>query len=69
MTNTGYDNPQNMLAKRASGDSHKPFHFHNSPHIEMDSTPGAAGAHYSTIEDLLVWDFARTSNKLLKKNH
>lgn len=68
MTNTGYDNPHNVLAKRASGYTHGPFRFKISPYIEMDPAPGAAGALYSTIDDLFVWDCALTSNKLLKKN-
>ena len=46
MTNTGYDNPHNVLAKRASGYTHGPFRFQNSPYIDMDPARGAAWALY-----------------------
>ena len=33
----------------------------------MNPAPGAAGAIYSTVDDLFAWDRALTTNKLLKK--
>jgi len=67
MTNTGYDNPQKILSKRASGYTHGPFRVENSTYIEMDPAPGAAGAVYSTIDDLFLWERALATDTLLKK--
>ena len=67
MTNTGYDSPQKILSKRASGYTHGPFRIENSTYIEMDPTPGAAGAVYSTIDDLFLWNRALTTDTLLRK--
>ena len=68
MTNTGYDDPHELLSKRASGYTHGPFRVQNAPYIEMNPAPGAAGAIYSTVDDLFVWDRSLTTNKLLKED-
>lgn len=68
MTNTGYDDPYKLLSKRASGYTHGPFRVQNAAYIEMNPAPGAAGAIYSTVDDLFTWDQALTRNKLLKEN-
>ncbi|MBT7729172.1 MAG: serine hydrolase [Planctomycetaceae bacterium] len=67
MTNTGYDRPQKILDKRASGYTHGPFRIENSTYIEMDPAPGAAGAIYSTVDDLFLWNRALSTDTLLKK--
>ena len=68
MTNTGYDNPHELLTKRACGYTHGPFRVQNAPYIEMNPAPGAAGAIYSTVDDLFAWDRALATDKLLKEN-
>ena len=37
--------------------------------MDMDSSPGAAGAIYSTVEDMFLWDRALHSNQLLDEKH
>ena len=66
MKNTGYDHPENILSKRASGygvDNGKLF---NARYQNM-SIPFSAGAIYSTVEDFLLWDKELYSGKLLSK--
>jgi CubicO group peptidase (beta-lactamase class C family) len=64
MKNTGYDWPGTILAKRASGYQGKGATLANTQAIDMQQ-PYAAGALYSTVEDLLVWDQALYSEKLI----
>ncbi len=68
MINTGHDDPNQILSKRASGYTHGPFRIQNAPYIEMKPAPGAAGAIYSTVDDLFIWDCGLRSDRLLKKN-
>jgi CubicO group peptidase (beta-lactamase class C family) len=67
MRDTGYDNAATILKNRASGYSRllglAPA---NSAFIDM-SIPHAAGALYSTVLDLLKWDRALDSEKLLPR--
>jgi CubicO group peptidase (beta-lactamase class C family) len=67
MHDTGYDNFATVLKNRASGYSRllglAPA---NSMFIDM-SIPHAAGALYSTVLDLLKWDRALDSEKLLPR--
>ncbi len=67
MHDTGYDNATAILKNRASGYS-RVFNLAptNSAYIDM-SLPHAAGALYSTVDDLLKWDRALDSEKLVSK--
>ena len=65
MKNSGYDRNRYLLEKRASGYTYGPFGLENAEFIEMDSTPGAAGALYSTVDDMFLWDRALYTDKLL----
>src|SRR4029453_9425874 len=55
MTSTGYDRPGAILPHRASGYSRQGEAMVNAAYLDM-SIPHAAGALYSTVEDLLIWD-------------
>ena len=66
MKNSGVDRNRNILKNRASGYTYGPFGLVNADYIEMDSTPGAAGALYSTVEDMFLWDRALYTDKLLQ---
>ena len=66
MTNTGYDSHHKILNKRASGYEKKGFKYVNASYLDM-SIPYAAGALYSTVEDLFLWEKALTENKLVSK--
>jgi CubicO group peptidase (beta-lactamase class C family) len=65
MKSSGYDRNRYVIEKRASGYTYGPFGLENAEYIEMDSSPGAAGAVYSTIEDMFLWDRALHTDKLL----
>jgi len=67
MRNSGYDHPQTVLMGRAAGFAKQGTKFVNAVHYEMD-TPHAAGALYSTVEDLFLWDQALYTEKLVSKN-
>jgi CubicO group peptidase (beta-lactamase class C family) len=54
MKNTGYDHSEEILPKRAAG-YERTGRIVNAPFIDM-SVPFSAGALYSTVEDLLLWD-------------
>ncbi|MEO6730227.1 MAG: serine hydrolase [Ferruginibacter sp.] len=68
MTNTGYDHHGTLLKKRASGYEKKGRSYVNADFIDM-SVPHAAGALYSTVEDLYLWDQALYGNRLLRKEN
>jgi tetratricopeptide (TPR) repeat protein len=68
MNNTGYDHPRNVLKNRASGYEKNGSHYVNSNFIDM-SVPYAAGALYSTVEDLYLWSQALYGNQLLRKEN
>jgi CubicO group peptidase (beta-lactamase class C family) len=65
MKDTGYDHFGTVLKKRASGYELELTGPNNAPYLDM-SLPYAAGALYSTVEDLFLWDQALYTNKLLK---
>jgi len=69
MHHSGYDRNRYIIKKRASGYTYGPFGLENADYIEMDSTPGAAGALYSTVEDMFLWDQALYTDKLLDKKY
>ncbi len=66
MNNSGYDHPRTILMHRAAGYSRENNQFLNAIHFEMD-TPHAAGALYSTVEDLFLWDQALYTTQLVSQ--
>jgi CubicO group peptidase (beta-lactamase class C family) len=64
MANTGYDRHDRIIRSRASGYSNQGGAWSNAAYLDM-SIPHAAGALYSTVEDLYTWDQALYGDKLL----
>ncbi|MFH1253839.1 MAG: serine hydrolase [bacterium] len=64
MINSGYDKSSTVIKNRASGYSMSGDELINASYIDM-SYPAGAGALYSTVEDLYLWDQALYSEKLL----
>lgn len=64
MKDTGYDHPERILKNRASGYSNAGKTLVNARYLDM-TIPHAAGSLYSTVEDLLIWDQALYTEKLL----
>jgi CubicO group peptidase (beta-lactamase class C family) len=67
MNNTGCDHAEQVLPHRAAGyvfDGNGGYL--NDPPEDIFKTAWAAGALYSTVEDLSLWDQALTSGRLLK---
>lgn len=68
MKNTGFDWPEKILTKRAAGYERSGTELKNAPFLDM-SLPYAAGSLYSTVEDLLIWDKALRTEKLISKKY
>jgi len=68
MNNTGYDHNRPLLKNRANGYEKRGRSYVNANFIDM-SVPYAAGALYSTVEDLSLWDQALYGNQLLRKEN
>ncbi|KAF0248466.1 MAG: penicillin-binding protein beta-lactamase class C [bacterium] len=66
MENTGYDHNEKILLHRASGYTLKKDIVINAPFVDM-SIPFSTGGLYSTVEDLLVWDKALYTDRLVSK--
>jgi CubicO group peptidase (beta-lactamase class C family) len=66
MKQSGYDDPVRIIKNRASGYAPQGEGFINAAPIDM-STAYAAGALYSTVEDLLLWDQALYTEKLISR--
>ncbi|MFP5262629.1 MAG: serine hydrolase [Blastocatellia bacterium] len=66
MTNTGYDSPARIIKHRAAGYMPRGNVLINAPYLDM-TIPHAAGALYSTVEDLYLWDQALYTEKLISK--
>lgn len=66
MTNTGYDHSDVILKNRAAGYQMSKGKMVNASYLDM-SIPHAAGALYSNVEDLYLWDRALYTEKLVKK--
>jgi CubicO group peptidase (beta-lactamase class C family) len=64
MKDTGYDHWDTILENRASGYSRIAGRFTNALYLDM-SQPYAAGALYSTVDDLWIWDRALYTDKVL----
>jgi len=69
MKNSGYDRNRYVLEKRAGGYTRGPFEYSNADYMDMDSSPGAAGSLYSTVEDMFLWDRALYTYQLLDEKH
>ena len=67
MMNSGYGHTKPVLRNRAAGYSRGKDGLVNASYIDM-SIPHGAGALYSTVEDLYLWDRALYTEKLLNKS-
>jgi len=68
MNNTGYDHNGTLLKNRASGYDRTGRNYTNASFADM-SIPYSAGALYSTVEDLYLWDQALYTHQLLRKEN
>lgn len=66
MDDSGYDRGETVLERRAAGYAKTGNGYNNAPYLDM-SVPHAAGALYSTVQDLYRWDQALYGEKLLPK--
>ena len=66
MKNTGYDHHETIIPGRAAGYNKTFDGYENAPYLDM-TLPYSAGALYSTVEDLYLWDQALYTEKLLSK--
>jgi CubicO group peptidase (beta-lactamase class C family) len=66
MKATGYDHSEVLITKRAAGYANRLDGVRNADFLDM-SLPHAAGALYSTVEDLYLWDRALYGTKLLSE--
>lgn len=66
MKNTGYDDPLKIIPNRAAGYQKQAGKVINASYMDM-SVPYAAGSLYSTTGDLLIWDQALYTQKLVTK--
>ncbi|WP_336487473.1 serine hydrolase [Methylobacterium nigriterrae] len=64
LKDTGYDDATAILPRRAAGYRHANGRWRNALPI-ASSIPYAAGAHYSTVDDLLAWDRALFSGRVI----
>lgn len=64
MADTGYDHTETVLEKRASGYEADGDRIVNADYLDM-TIPHAAGALYSTVDDLFKWDRALAAGKLV----
>ncbi len=64
MVNSGYDHPELILKNRAYGYHLEGDNLVNAPFLDM-SRAHAAGALYSTVEDLFLWDQSLYTGKLV----
>jgi CubicO group peptidase (beta-lactamase class C family) len=67
MTRSGYENPLRIIKNRATGYRHTPYDpISNVPYIEVIRV-FAGGGVYGTTEDLLRWDQALYTERLLSR--
>jgi CubicO group peptidase (beta-lactamase class C family) len=66
MKNTDLDTNSGIIKKRAAGYTRGPNGIVNAEYINM-TIPYSAGAMYSTVEDLYLWDRALYTEKLVSK--
>ena len=68
MDNSGMDNNEPVIEKRASGYNKGILDYENTDYLDM-SLVYSAGAMYSTVEDLFLWDQALYTDKLLSEEN
>jgi len=68
MENSGYDHFESIIENRAAGYQKDSDGYIHTPYLDM-SNPYAAGALYSTADDLYLWDQALYTKKLLSKKY
>ena len=68
LNDTGYDNFEKIMSKRAAGYEKTGSGYSIAPYLDM-ALPYAAGSLYSTVEDLYKWDLALLNNKILPKKY
>lgn len=68
MNNTGYDKHSTILKNRATGYNKNANDYMHSSYIDM-SLAYTAGALYSTVEDLYLWDQALYTEKMLPQKY
>ena len=66
MKATGYDNPLKIIKNRAAGYQREAGKIMNASYMDM-TVPYSAGAMYSTTGDLLLWDQALYTEKLVSR--
>lgn len=66
MANSGYDDNSTLLRHRAIGYIKQPDRLVNARYMDMTNAY-SAGALYSTAEDMLLWDQALYTEKLVSK--
>jgi CubicO group peptidase (beta-lactamase class C family) len=66
MKDTGYDRGETILPRRAAGYENDLGGYRNAAYLDM-SLPYAAGALYSTVEDLYRWDQALYGTAVLSE--
>jgi CubicO group peptidase (beta-lactamase class C family) len=66
MKNSGYDDSRTLVPNRADGYNWNGKSFINAPHHNM-GVSFAAGSLYSTTEDLLLWDQALYTEKIVSR--
>ena len=66
MKQTGYDDPLRIIKNRAAGYQRQGGELFNASYMDM-TVPYAAGALYSTTGDLLRWDQALYTEKLVSQ--
>lgn len=64
MKHSGYDNSLTLLPRRADGYSARGGVWANTTYLSM-TLPYAAGSLYSTVDDLLIWEDALFSDKVV----
>ncbi len=67
MKSSGYDQNETIIEDRATGYGRRGDSWINSDFLDM-SVPHAAGALYSTVEDLLLWDNALYTERLISQS-
>lgn len=65
MKNTGVENSSTIIKEKAKGYNFNSNTYLNADHIDILSTIFSAGAIYSTTDDLLLWNKALYSDKLI----
>jgi CubicO group peptidase (beta-lactamase class C family) len=66
MKDSGYDHSETVLRQRATGYSLSRGQLVNANYLDMQQ-PFSAGSLYSTVRDLLIWDQALYTERLLPK--